>query len=144
VAVLVVAMVGTAGYFETRTAPAGFGVAEQIATPTAQGQYKVHEQGMCEVVTDKGYHSGPRLATMREMGAELNWKGKAAQQVAVYANQRRVEGERGKRLLRWRGEYLERPFAHQYETGALRRVHVRGRGNVAKRGCCKQPRSISR
>src|SRR5205814_10076470 len=25
------------------------------------------------------------------------------------------------------------PFAHQYETGALRRVHVRGRDNVAKR-----------
>ena len=51
----------------------------------------------------------------------------------MYANQRRVEGERGKRLLRRRGEFLERPFAHQYETGVLRRVHVRGRGNVAKR-----------
>ena len=51
----------------------------------------------------------------------------------MYANHRRVEGERGKRLLRRRGEFLERPFAHQYETGALRRVHVRGRSNVAKR-----------
>jgi transposase len=122
---------------------AGFAVAEQIATPTAPGQYKVHEQGMCEIVTDKGYHSGPRLATMREMGVRSyvsvpqqprrNWKGKAEQQAAVYANQRRVEGERGKRLLRRRGEFLERPFAHQYETGALRRVYVRGRGNVAKR-----------
>jgi transposase len=62
-----------------------------------------------------------------------NWKGKAEEQAAVHANQRRVEGERGKRLLRRRGEFLERPFAHQYETGALRRVHVRGRSNVAKR-----------
>jgi transposase len=35
--------------------------------------------------------------------------------------------------LRRRGELLERPFAHQYETGAMRRLHVRGRGNVAKR-----------
>jgi transposase len=122
---------------------AGFAVAEQIATPTATGQYKVYEQGMREVVTDKGYHSGASLAAMREMGVRSyvsvpqqprrNWKGKAAQQAAVYANQRRVEGERGKRLLRRRGEFLERPFAHQYETGALRRVHVRGRGNVAKR-----------
>jgi transposase len=51
----------------------------------------------------------------------------------VYANRRRVEGERGKRLLRRRGEFLERPFAHQYETGALRRVPVRGRSNVAQR-----------
>ena len=51
----------------------------------------------------------------------------------MYANRRRVEGERGKGLLRRRGELLERPFAHQYETGAMRRLHVRGRGNVAKR-----------
>ena len=118
-------------------------MAEQIATPTAQGECKVDEQGMCEVVTDKGYHSGASLVSMREMGVRSyvsvsqqprrNWKGKADEQAAVYANQRRVEGERGKRLLRRRGEFLERPFAHQYETGALRRVHVRGRGNVAKR-----------
>jgi transposase len=122
---------------------AGFAVAEQIATPTARGQYKVYEQGMREVVTDKGYHSGACVASMRAMGIRSyvsvpqqprrNWKGKADQQAAVYANTRRVEGERGKRLLRRRGEFLERPFAHQYETGALRRVHVRGRGNVAKR-----------
>src|SRR5712692_7579730 len=98
---------------------------------------------MCEVVTDKGYHSGASLVDMREMGVRSyvsapqqplrNWKGKAEQQAAVYANRRRVEGDRGKRLLRRRGEFLERPFAHQYETGALRRVHVRGRSNVAKR-----------
>ena len=122
---------------------AGFAVAEQIATPTAQGQYKVYEQGMREVVTDKSYHSGASLAAIREVGVRSyvsvpqqprrKWEGKAEQQAAVYANQRRVEGERGKRLLRRRGEFLERPFAHQYETGALRRVHVRGRGNVAKR-----------
>jgi transposase len=122
---------------------AGLAVAEQIATRTAQGEYKVHEQGMCEVVTDKGYHSGPSLAAMREVGVRSyvsvpqqprrHWKGKAEEQAAVYANQRRVEGERGKRLLRRRGEFLERPFAHQYETGGLRRVHVRGRSNVAKR-----------
>jgi transposase len=35
---------------------AGVAVAEQIDTPTAQGSYKVHAQGLCEVVTDKGYH----------------------------------------------------------------------------------------
>jgi transposase len=122
---------------------AGYAVAEQIATATAQGHYKVHEQGMCEVVTDKGYHSGPSLLAMRELGVRSyvsvpqqplrNWKGKAEEQAAVYANRRRVDGDRGKRLLRRRGEFLERPFAHQYETGALRRVHVRGRSNVAKR-----------
>ena len=45
---------------------AGFAVAEQIDTPTAQGSYKVHEQGLREVVTDKGYHSGAGLAEMSE------------------------------------------------------------------------------
>lgn len=122
---------------------AGWAVADQIDTPTTQGHYKVHEQGVCEVVTDKGYHSGPSLVAMREMGVRSyvsvpqqprrNWKNKAGEQAAVYANRRRVEGERGKQLLRRRGEFLERPFAHQYATGGLRRVHVRGRGNVAKR-----------
>src|SRR6202163_2937165 len=47
---------------------AGVAVAEQIATPTAKGQYKVHEQGLREVVRDKGYHSGAGLVAMREMG----------------------------------------------------------------------------
>ena len=122
---------------------AGEAVAEQIATPTAQGQYKVHEQGLREVVTDKGYHSGAGLATMSGMGVRTyvsvprqprrNWEGKREQQAAVYANRRRVAGERGKSLLRRRGELLERPFAHQYETGAMWRLHVRGRGNVDKR-----------
>ena len=121
---------------------AGYAVAEQIDTPTAQGSYRVHEQGLCEVVTDKGYHSGPGLVEMSEsvrtyvsvpQQPRRNWKGKAEQQAAVYANRRRVEGARGKSLLRRRGELLERPFAHQYETGAMRRLHVRGRGNVAKR-----------
>jgi transposase len=135
--------VGDTTSVEETLPAAGFAVAEQVATPTDQGQYRVHEQGMREIVTDKGYHSGASLAAMKELGLRTyvsvpkqprrNWEGKAEQQAAVYANQRRVEGERGKRLLRRRGEFLERPFAHQYETGALRRVHVRGRGNVAKR-----------
>ncbi len=121
---------------------AGFAVAEQIATPTAQGHYKVHHQGLCELVSDKGYHSGAGLAEMSEsvrtyvsvpQQPRRKWEGKAEQQAAVYANKRRVEGERGKSLLRRRGELLERPFAHQYETGAMRRLYVRGRSNVAKR-----------
>ena len=33
-----------------------------------------------------------------------------------------------------RGELLERSFAHAYETGGMRRVFLRGRKNVLKRG----------
>src|SRR6266446_3777534 len=88
---------------------AGVAVAEQIDTPTAPGKYGVQEQGICEVVTDKGYHSGPSLVAMREMGVRSyvsvpqqprrHWKNKAEEQTAVYANRRRVEGERSKQLL---------------------------------------------
>ena len=61
------------------------------------------------------------------------WRGKRKQQAATYANRRRVRGERGKELLRQRGEKLERPFAHQFETGAMRRLHVRGLDEVRKK-----------
>ena len=45
----------------------------------------------------------------------------------------RLEGERGKGLLRKRSEFLERSFAHCYATGGMRRVHLRGRLNILKR-----------
>jgi hypothetical protein len=40
---------------------------------------------------------------------------------------------RGLRLMRLRGERLERPFAHLYGTGGLRRVYLRGHTNIRKR-----------
>lgn len=43
------------------------------------------------------------------------------------------EAIRGKRLLRKRGELLERPFAHCYETGGMRRTHLREHRNILKR-----------
>ena len=52
---------------------------------------------------------------------------------AVYANRRRIRGARGLALQRRRSEYLERPNAHLYETGGLRRTHVRGHANILKR-----------
>lgn len=132
--------VGDTTSVEETLPAAGLAVAEQIDTPTAKGQYKVHGQGLCEVVTDKGYHSAASLTQMTQWGVrtyvsapqQKRAAGKAPPAV-VQANLRRVESDRGKALLRKRGELLERPFAHQYETGAMRRLHVRGRENVAKR-----------
>ena len=51
----------------------------------------------------------------------------------MYRNRRRIRSARGLRLLRLRGERLERPFAHLYETGGMRRVHLRGHANIRKR-----------
>jgi hypothetical protein len=59
--------------------------------------------------------------------------GKQAEQQAVYANRRRRRGENGKSLLRRRGELVERTFAHCYETGGMRRCHLRGHENIPKR-----------
>jgi len=104
-----------------------------------------------EVVADKGTHSGPVLVILQEEGfrtylsepdrGRRRWtdkKGvkteqKALEQEATYANRRRIKGERGKRLLRKRGELVERTFAHLLDTGGMRRTHLRGRINVAKR-----------
>ena len=42
-------------------------------------------------------------------------------------------GKRGKRLQRQRGEKIERNFAHQFDTGGMDRLYVRGIGNVHKK-----------
>ena len=99
--------------------------------------------GVTEVVGDKGYHSNETMVAFRALGirsyvsepdrGRRNWKGKAAAQQAVYANRRRIRGSRGQQLLRQRGELLERPNAHLYETGRMRRVHLRGHPNILKR-----------
>src|SRR5438874_2740644 len=46
---------------------------------------------------------------------------------------RRIRGPRGQRLLRRRGERVERSFAHNYDTGGMRRTHLRGTTNILKR-----------
>src|ERR1017187_91902 len=105
---------------------------------------KVNVAGIEETVTDKGYHSGAVVKRMKAYGVrsyipekkqkgQRNWVGKAEEQQAVYANRRRVRGEYGKSLLRRRGELVERSFAHCYETGGMRRCHLRGRENILKR-----------
>jgi transposase len=62
-----------------------------------------------------------------------HWEGKREQQQAVYANRRRVNGAYEKHLLRKKGELIERSFAHCYDTGGMRRTHLRGRENIPKR-----------
>jgi transposase len=104
---------------------------------------KSHPMGIEEVVMDKGYHSGPVLMDLEEREIRSyvpepergprHWPGKVEEQRCVYANRRRVREQRSKRLQKLRGELCERSFAHCYETGALRRMYVRGADNVFKR-----------
>lgn len=104
---------------------------------------QVNVNGIEEVVADKGYHSGPAVLALEQAQVRTylpepkrprrKWAGKASEQSAVYANRRRVKGTYGKQLLSKRGELIERSFAHCYETGGMRRVHLRSRENVLKR-----------
>jgi transposase len=61
------------------------------------------------------------------------WSGREAERDLVYANRRRVRSVRGRRLLKLRSELVERSFAHMYDTGGMRRTHLRGRDNILKR-----------
>ena len=104
---------------------------------------QVSEEFAREVVADKGYHSNDVLRDLAEMEVRSyvsepqrgrrRWEGKSEERDAVYGNRRRVRGERGKALMRKRGELVERPFAHCYETGAMRRTHLRGHEKILKR-----------
>ncbi|HEV2200771.1 MAG TPA: transposase [Bryobacteraceae bacterium] len=104
---------------------------------------QVSAEGPREVVTDKGYHSRQVVSEMTEWGVRTylsepnrgrqRWQDQWPKQEAVYANRRRIRGERGRRLLRQRGEKLERWNQHLYDRGGMRRVHLRGRENILKR-----------
>jgi transposase len=120
-------------------------VAEQMEKLTENDKVseQIAENWLAELVTDKGYHSNETMVDLKEFKirsyisepkrGRRNWIGKSEERDAVYANRRRIQGERGKSLLRRRGLMLERPFAHCYETGRMRRVHLRGRENILKR-----------
>lgn len=96
-----------------------------------------------DVVTDKGYHSNESMDVLDAVGVKSyvseprrgrrRWQGQESAQRGTYANRRRLATKRGKRLMRLRGEKLERTFAHCLETGGMRRVHLRGRANILKR-----------
>ena len=94
-------------------------------------------------MADKGYHSRNVLKDLPDSCASrisepghkrrLRWKGDMDARDAVYGNRGRLKSEKGKALLRARGERVERSFAHCLERGGMRRVHLRGLANVEKR-----------
>ncbi|MGH8337768.1 MAG: transposase, partial [Gammaproteobacteria bacterium] len=96
-----------------------------------------------EVVMDKGYHDNRLLTDLREQGVRTYiperrqksrcWTNKpAGYEAAFRANRRRVRGNKGRQLNRWRSERCERTFAHVCETGGGRRTWLRGQTNVSK------------
>ena len=93
-------------------------------------------------MTDKGYHSAAvvqrvKSYEVRSYIPEKKQKGRRDWQAT-----RRAAGDIPKpatgagrvrqELTPRRGELIERSFAHCYETGGMRRCHLRGRQNILK------------
>jgi hypothetical protein len=96
-----------------------------------------------EVVMDKGYHDNGLLERLAGQAIRTyiperrqksrRWTNKPVEhEQAFRANRRRVRGNKGRRLNRWRSERCERTFAHVCETGGGRRTWVRGQLNASK------------
>ena len=114
--------------------------AEQVEAAHAEPSVSA---ALTELIADRGYHSNQTMIDLHAVGVRSyiaepdrgrrHWTKAPAAQRAVYGNRRRVRGARGKRLMRRRGEYVERSFAHVYDTGGMRRTHLRGHPNILKR-----------
>jgi transposase len=135
---------GDAASMVETLAQAGERIAELAAeVNNEQAGEIVDSDGPANVVADKGYHSNDSLVGLQQAQVRSyisepdrgrrNWVGKTAARDAVYSNRRRIHGDHGKALLRRRGELLERSFAHAYDTGGMRRTHLRGSTNICKR-----------
>jgi len=100
-------------------------------------------QALEEIMADKGYHSNQTRGDLDAVGigsyiaepdrGRRDWSDHPDAQAPVYGNRRRIRGLRGRRLMRRRGETIERSFAHVYDTGGMRRTHLRGHANILKR-----------
>ena len=100
-------------------------------------------QSLEEIIADKGYHSNQTMVDLDAVGirsyvaepdrGQRDWSENPEAQASVYGNRRRIRGPRGRRLMRRRGETIERSFAHVYDTGGMRRTHLRGHPNILKR-----------
>src|SRR5712692_1039975 len=100
-------------------------------------------QQLEEIIGDKGYHNNQSMVDLEAVGirsyiaepdrGRRDWSKEPDAQAPVYRNRRRMRGPRGRRLMRQRGERIERSFAHLYDTGGMRRTHLRGHQNMLKR-----------
>ena len=140
---------GDTATMQETLADAGLAVADLVdreAELRPEEEPKVNVEGIEELVADKGYHSGEALEQIKELEVRTyipekkqpgkrHWKGKKGRQQSVYQNRQRVRGGYGKKLLRRRGEFVERTFAHCYETGGMRRCTLHGRKNISLSAC---------
>jgi hypothetical protein len=92
-----------------------------------KGYFALEEIGRLQELTLKTVISDPHRAQRR-------WdKLSPAQRQILDRAQRSVSSQYGKRLLRRRGQHIERSFAHALDAGGMRRATLRGLKNLNKR-----------
>jgi transposase len=139
-AIVAVTLQGADAGDTTTIVETAMAAAEQVE----DAQAKVEEpQPLEEIIADKGYHSNETMVDLEAVGirsyvaepdrGRRDWSEAPDAQAPVYRNRRRMRGPRGRQLMRQRGERIERSFAHLYETGGMRRTHLRGHQNILKR-----------
>ena len=146
--------VGDTTSVEETLPAAGLAVAEQIATPTAQGEYKVDEQGMCEVVTDKGYHSGASLVSMREMGVRSyvsvpqqprrNWRAKPTSKPPCTPTSGAWKASGASVCCGGAENFWSVPSHISMRPARCEECMFAAEAMLPSECCCKPPRSISR
>jgi transposase len=122
--------------------------ADHVETVVPEGD------GPTEIVADKGYHSNQVMVDLEALGlrsyiaepdrGRRHWQEHPEARDAVYRNRRRMRGARGKRLLRQRGERLERPFAHLYAPGACGASTCADMPTSSNASWCRRVPAISR
>jgi transposase len=107
-------------------------------------QAEVEEpQPLEETIAHKGYHSNQSMVDLEAVGPR-SYIAEPDRVVAIGRRRQRPKrpctaivggcaAARGRRLMRRRGERVERSFAHVYDTGGMRRTHLRGHPNILKR-----------
>lgn len=139
-AIIAVTLQGADAGDTTTIVETAIAAADQIEDAQAEVE---DPQRLEEIIADKGYHSNQTMVDLDAVGmrsyvsepdrGRRDWSAAPDAQAPVYANRRRIRGRRGRRLMRQRGERIERSFAHLYDTGGMRRTHLRGHTNILKR-----------
>ena len=139
-AIVAVTLQGADAGDTTTIVETAIAAAEQIEDAQADSEVP---QRLEEIIADKGYHSNQTMVDLDAVGIRSyvaepdrgprDWSTAPEAQAPVYGNRRRIRGRRGRRLMRQRGERIERSFAHLYDTGGMRRTHLRGHTNILKR-----------
>ena len=118
-----------------RVIEAAINVQEALADPEA----------LPETLTgDKGYFSLLEIGRLQELGlktvisdprrAQRRFdKLSSAERHSLARAQRSVSAKYGRKLLRKRGQHIERSFAHVLDAGGMRRATLRGLENLNKR-----------